>query len=440
MKYFLSTDSVLKWIEMPSVYKISKDELYELDDNSFKFLKSCISKDGCDTRDKKFIEYCLTEGILTDERRLRRHPPLIKSADPSLRYLELRITDRCNLRCRHCYIGDTLPSIPSRSRPRHAKRGGQWMDNAPQPPLNLRGGEGGVNSPLPLGPWLAEERVGVRGKLLEENSNELSLKQIQKVLQEFEEMQGLRVMITGGEPLLHPEFSEINEMLPGFFIRKILFTNGLLLNKNNLKELNVDEIQISIDGLEKAHDSLRGKGAFKPAMEAVKLSMDCGFDVSISTMLHSKNLYDLDEMEKLFKSMGVKDWTVDIPCIAGRLERNVEFQLSPEQGGRYLRYGFGDGLHGGESGFGCGLHLMAVMADGRVSKCSFYFDNPVGRIEDGLGECWRRIKPIRLEELKCDCKYIESCRGGCRYRAGLLGDPLGKDLYRCSLYGIISKS
>jgi radical SAM protein with 4Fe4S-binding SPASM domain len=135
--------------------------------------------------------------------------------------------------------------------------------------------------------------------------------------------------------------------------------------------------------------------------------------------------------------MGIKDWTVDIPCIAGRLTDHSDFHIAPERGGKFLRYGYGDGLHSGESGFACGLHLAAVMADGRVSKCTFYADSPVGRVEDSLRECWERVKPIRLDELACDCEYIESCRGGCRYRAGLLGDPLGKDFYRCALYDIL---
>jgi radical SAM protein with 4Fe4S-binding SPASM domain len=82
---------------------------------------------------------------------------------------------------------------------------------------------------------------------------------------------------------------------------------------------------------------------------------------------------------------------------------------------------------------------MAVMASGAVSKCTFYSDNPVGKIDDGLRQCWQKIKPVRLDELRCDCEYIESCRGGCRYRAMLLGDACGKDLYKCNLYGMISK-
>jgi radical SAM protein with 4Fe4S-binding SPASM domain len=320
------------------------------------------------------------EGILTENKTASKCAAVIKSPEPSLRYLELQITDRCNLRCGHCYIGDGNSA-----------------------------------------------------------NNELSVDRIRHILKEFEDMQGLRVLITGGEPLCHRKFEEINESLSEFLMRKVLFTNGLLLTGRRLRKLNVDEIQVSVDGLEYAHDSLRGKGAFRSAIGAVKKALDTSFEVSVATMVHPVNLDDFDGMERLFKEMGIKDWTVDIPCITGRLEKHTELQITPEQGGKFLRYGYGAGLHSGAPGFACGLHLAAVMADGRVSKCTFYADNFAGRIEDGLRECWKRIEPIRLDELACDCRYIESCRGGCRYRALLLGNALGKDLYRCALYDILNK-
>ncbi len=406
MKYFLSRESVLKRLETPSVYNIKKDDLYELDEESFEFLQNCAAVRGCEAADNSFVGYCLKEGILTEGKVVLERHPLIQSPQPSLRYLELQITDNCNLKCKHCYIGEK--TILERSNPH-------------TPPFG-KGGMGGFEKSSTL-----------------RNFDELSVKQIQTILKEFVEMQGLRVLITGGEPLMHSRFEEINEMLPHFLLRKVLFTNGILLHKRILSKLNADEIQISIDGLEAAHDSLRGKGTFRSAIGAVKRALDSGFDVSISTMVHHRNLEDFDGMARLFRSMGIKDWTVDVPCITGRLEEHNEFQISPEHGGRYLKYGYGNGLHSGASGFGCGLHLMAVLADGRVSKCTFYTDRSVGRIEDGLRECWHRIKPVKLDELSCDCRYIESCRGGCRYRAFLLGDRLGRDLYRCYMYDIINK-
>ena len=403
MNYFLTKESVLKWLETPSVYHIKDDELYELDDDSFALLKNCTSNSGCNSEYSEFIDYCLKEGIVTKDKVLVKRPPLIKSFEPSLRYLELQITNRCNLKCRHCYIENIKIKSQINIKTQNI--------NPPIPPLE-KGGEGGF---------------------------ELSVNQVRNILHEFEEMQGLRVLITGGEPLLHSKFVEINEMFPQFFIRKVLFSNGLLLKKELLKNLHVDEIQISIDGLEDAHNSLRGSGTFRLAMKAVKLSIDSGFDVSIATMVHPKNLGDFDKMEKLFKEMGIKEWTVDVPCITGRLTENSEFNISPEKGGKFLNYGYGGGLHSGASGFACGLHLMAVMADGKVSKCSFYSNSAVGKIEDGLKKCWKKIKHITLDELTCDCDYIETCRGGCRYRAELLGNPLGKDFYKCVFYDIINK-
>ena len=379
MGFHLTRQTALKWLETPAVYQIARDEVYELDDDSFRFLTSCASDEGCDNRDSAFIDYCLEEGLLTREKVTVKRPDLKPSPDPSLRYLELQLTSRCNLRCRHCYIGDDTP-------------------------------------------------------------RELSSAQVRSVLKEFEEMQGLRVLITGGEPLLHSRFDEINEMLPDLFLRKVLFTNGVLLKKDVLNRLKVHEIQVSIDGMAAAHDALRGAGTWHVALDAVRRALDAGFEVSISTMVHARNLGDFDTMEKLFKSLGIKDWTVDVPCSAGRLRDNRELTVSPEEGGKYLGYGYGGGMHATGPGYACGLHLMAVLPDGTAAKCTFYGDRSVGTIGEGLRTCWQRIRPVRLDSLDCKCEYLEACRGGCRYRAELLKNPQGRDLYRCSLYGVIDKA
>jgi len=265
---------------------------------------------------------------------------------------------------------------------------------------------------------------------------ELPVNTIIRVLTELEEMQGLRVLITGGEPLLHSDFRRINDALADFAFRKILFTNGTLLGTEPVSCLHVDEIQISVDGLEKGHDALRGRGAFRKAMAALEKIRDAGMDVSVSTMVHSANLNDFEEMEQLFRKTGIREWTVDVPCREGNLVANPLFEVSPEIAGRFMRYGYGKGLHGGGEGFACGLHLASVLSDGKVARCAFYSGLPVGDINEGLESCWNKIIPFTLEELKCACSVREICRGGCRYRANLLGDALGRDLYRCAAYGV----
>src|SRR4030043_2382076 len=113
MRYFLAGDAVLKWLETPSVYHIGKDDLYELDSDSFEFLNNCADKSGCSFKKNEFIDYCLKEGILTGDKVAIKRPPLIKSPDPSLRYLELQITNKCNLTCKHCYINPPPPPFNS---------------------------------------------------------------------------------------------------------------------------------------------------------------------------------------------------------------------------------------------------------------------------------------------------------------------------------------
>jgi MoaA/NifB/PqqE/SkfB family radical SAM enzyme len=376
MPYFLTDRCVLRRLEIPSVYNIEADELYELDEEAFEFLKNCASPDGCPSGDATFIDSCIQEGILTSDRVTVRRPQIENSPTPSLRYLELQITDRCNLRCRHCYIG-----------------------------------EGG--------------------------SEELSLTDLRTVLEEFEAMQGLRVLITGGEPLLHSGFGKLNAILPEFSLRKVLFTNGLLLTRKILKELNVHEVQVSIDGLMLAHEALRGKGSFSAAIGAIRACVEEGLAVSVSTMVHAKNLLDFDPMQRLFDEIGVKDWTVDVPCSAGRLAEHSEFLVNPETGGKYLAYGRGEGLHGSTPGFGCGLHLMSVNASGKISKSTYSAGRPAGTIKEGLLRGWKNIPPVRLDALKCDCTYLDQCRGGCRFRAETLEGPLGRDFYRCALHNHI---
>ncbi|MCL4490555.1 MAG: radical SAM protein [Nitrospirae bacterium] len=390
MRYYLSGTCVLKWLELPAVYDIDKDELYELDGEAFGLLRRCAEPGGCAAgpEDREFIDYCLSEGILTSEVSSVKRPPLSRSPVPSLRYLELQITDRCNLKCRHCYI----------DQPEH---------------------------------------------------NELSIREIEKILNEFEELQGLRLLITGGEPLAHSRFEEVNALLPGYRFRKILFTNGLLLNRKRLEALTMDEIQFSVDGLDHGHDALRGKGTWRMVMRKIEESLAAGIAVSVATMVHRENLDEFGEMEALFKKIGIRDWTVDVPCITGHLKDNPLFQVRPDEAGGYLNYGFGGGLHGGGEGYACGLHLSSVLANGDICKCAFYAQSPAGTIKDGLRNCRANIRPVRLDELECaglSCRVIDSCRGGCRFRAERApkgscaegaGNILGRDIYKCYGYGIM---
>jgi hypothetical protein len=95
-----------------------RDELYEIDDAAAAFLLSCDGTRnwGGPTSDSEFVEYCIEEAILEAQVRIpsRLVVKMGEKIDPSLRYLELHLTHRCNLRCVHCYIGEPgcFPGMP----------------------------------------------------------------------------------------------------------------------------------------------------------------------------------------------------------------------------------------------------------------------------------------------------------------------------------------
>ena len=370
----LSRDCSIRALDRPYVYNRATDELYELDSESLAFLRDCAR--GLTGEDSgPFVEYCLKEGILVESDGQTEGPAPLTSPIGFLRYLELQLTARCNLRCKHCYLGD------AKAR----------------------------DLPLPLA---------------------------FKTMEEFDAAGGLRLLLSGGEPLLHEDFPAINERLPEFGFRSVLLTNGTLIDRNIARLLKVQEAQVSLDGMERAHDYIRGYGNFRKAINAIGSLMDAGIAVSVATMVTSLNSGDFAGMVRLMESLGVKEWNVDVPVPSGRLIDNDCLMLDPEEAARYHEYGFGGGFHHGPEGYACGAHLLSIGPDGSVAKCGFYLDRPAGNINQGLRACAEMVRPIKLEEIDCDCEQKEACRGGCRYRATFYSNSLGPDPVRCAANGV----
>jgi radical SAM protein with 4Fe4S-binding SPASM domain len=371
----LNAHCTLKHLEKPCLYDIKTDELYELDENAFDFLKHCDGTQDVHFTmpDAGFVEFCLQEQLLVfSSGTIRPRLVLRRSPIPSLRYLELQLTTRCNLRCKHCYLD----------------------------------GPSTTDMPLP---------------------------QVLSVLAQFEKMQGLRILFSGGEPLLYPELQALTEALPSFAFRKVLLTNGTLLTEEN-HDLwrHFDEIQVSVDGLKQGHEILRGPNTYGPAIRGMDVAHQQGKDVSIATMVHQHNLKAFSELALWIEGRQVVEWNIDVPCKAGRLSDNPELAITPEQGAPFLRYATGGSYHGAEEPFACGYHLCTVTASGDVLKCSFFPESPLGSVDDGLERAWKKSRPIPLSDLKCaPCPHLLECKGGCRFRAASL---LDKDPVMCALF------
>ncbi len=383
----LAPGYVLRKLETPFAYNIPDDQLYELDDEAFEFLKKCDGEHpyadlihDAGEGSQESIDYMIEERII----KMHKTPfPGKKEARqspvPSLRYLLLNITDRCNLACKHCYLG-------------------------------------------------------------RQGTNDIEIGLFEKAVSQFEEMGGLKLMISGGEPLLHSKFWDLMELLPSFELRVILLSNGTLIGKKEAGKLSgyVNEVQVSIDGIS-GHDLLRGKGSYDKARRAICALRHSNIPVSIATMVHRYNMQEFEKMQELFSRYDVLSWSVDVPCVTGNLKANPDYILDARDASKFMKYGFGAGAHESTGNYTCGSHLCSVSPDGTVSKCGFFEDEPVGDVND-LKSAWAKLCKNylwTLDKLEChDCSHIRECRGGCRFRAKQHKEILAPDPLMCHSFGV----
>lgn len=101
--------------------------------------------------------------------------------------------------------------------------------------------------------------------------NEFSINDFKKYLDHNEISSSDRIVINGGEPLLHSNINEIFEVISLIGCEVVTFTNGRLLNNIRKNLLNKKfRFVVPIHGYESLHDEItRVKGSFKETMLAM---------------------------------------------------------------------------------------------------------------------------------------------------------------------------
>jgi len=170
---------------------------------------------------------------------------------PLLRTIYLYPTDRCNLRCDHCWV-------------------------APEQVKN---------------PQEYKEKIGDR---------EISLDLIKETFIKAKDIGLGSVKFTGGEPLLRPETPELMKWFYDQKIRVTVETNGTLIDEEmarKLHEYHVGHISVSIDGPNaEIHDRLRNvQGAFEQACQGVRNLAKYGKHPQIIMSLYTDNEHLIEE-------------------------------------------------------------------------------------------------------------------------------------------------
>jgi len=227
------------------------------------------------------MSICAENEMLSDSDYLRRLSSRL-SIEHSPTYGSMALTNRCNVRCHHCY-----------ARPATSNGDAQTgeMDTA----THLR------------------------------------------ILDEITREGCLFLLLTGGEPLLRPDFSEIYTRAKKNGLIVTVFTNGTLVDDRIMalfSDLPPRRVEISIYGATAAtHDGITGViGSFLLARRAADRLVSIGLQVTLKTVLMTRNLTEFDDMKSVASEHGAT-FRYD-PLIFPRMNGDrapLALRLSPEE-------------------------------------------------------------------------------------------------------------
>lgn len=163
--------------------------------------------------------------------------------------VQWKITNRCNLQCKHCYEGE---------------------------------------------------------KCVEQ----LSDAQIQSIFQKLLDSNILNLTITGGEALLVDNLAKYVSQCLEKGIMVNIFTNGIMLDNfieqlGDVKNGNLLTFEVSVDGAQEEHDYIRGKGNYQKTIANIKCAIQKVYKIITNTVVNGITKNSLVSMMKELHAIGV---------------------------------------------------------------------------------------------------------------------------------------
>lgn len=340
-------------------------------------------------------------------------PHLLQFSDQLRPLVVWNTTNRCNLRCQHCYIG-------------------------------------------------AEDKS---------YHGELTTEEAEAMVADLAKMKAPVLLFSGGEPLIRQDIFHLARLAVSLGVRPVLSTNGTLIDDEmaaKIKEAGFQYVGVSLDGAPATHDRFRGKeGSFEKALEGIRASMRAGLKTGVRFTINKENMEDLPELLDIVVKEKIPRFCMYHLVYAGRGKDMQALDLSKEEKRQVMTYlidrtielheagveieilttdNHADGIflyhwlkehrpsrlyevedlltmHGGCS---AGTKFANIDPQGNVHPCQFWQDYTVGNIrEKPFSELWTGDDPLLVKLRKkaeyvggqCgQCQHKEVC-SGCRIRA-----------------------
>lgn len=152
--------------------------------------------------------------------------------------------------------------------------------------------------------WFCGQRKKDWGAIKKEELQPEEWMKVAEWLECYSAESGIRpvVMIWGGEAMLSPAFEPMVRRLHAAGFRLGMITNGTLLErKTELIRETFEKLYISIDGSEKEHDEIRGKGVYRKVRENLQLLKPDGPQRILMMVLTEKTVPHLKDILNDFR-------------------------------------------------------------------------------------------------------------------------------------------
>lgn len=185
--------------------------------------------------------------------RWRKDTLSVREDLPELTSIYFYLTEGCNLKCRHCWLA---PKFDEKVK-------------CPTLPVNL----------------------------------------FQTAIKEAKPLGLQSVKLTGGEPLMHPMFTDLLKIVRHENIGLTIETNGMLCTPDVAEEIGKaphSSVSVSIDGADAAtHEWMRGvSGCFERSKQAVRNLVNAGIETEIIMSLTRRNADQIEDVIRMAEDLG----------------------------------------------------------------------------------------------------------------------------------------
>ncbi|MBQ7208545.1 MAG: radical SAM protein [Lentisphaeria bacterium] len=238
-------------------------------------------------------------------------------------------------------------------------------------------------------------------------------KRLFRVIDEFSASGGLKIKFSGGECMLHPDFSEIIHYAGRKDLLITVLSNLTVCNSSiasTLFDVDVIVVQTSLYGMSpEIHDKItRFPGSFNLTMKWIRYFIKKGIPLQLSCPLMHENIGEYQKVLDFGKSIGVRvDSDYVLTAKTNHDCSNLQNRMTLDELESYLRkYGRSEIINAAENGMNgadfdgpiceVGTNQLCLSSEGNYYPCNGSYEYVVGSYNMSLLEIWNNSPQLKI--------------------------------------------